>query len=132
MRVKQKSSVSLLVVSPFVGALMVTTAHAAPEVCNGRTARIAANAGDYQTLCDCKQVTPSFLERLQRRSDFESTLAVTGQQCPGLAALLTDFSTASIGAVVARGGEDSDNDQVNGASSTPGGETGSGDNGGGG
>ena len=79
MRIKLKSTVSALVASPFIGAIFVTSSFAAADVCNARTARIAANAGDYQTLCDCTHVTPSFLKRLQTRSDFESTLAFTGE-----------------------------------------------------
>lgn len=84
------------VVAPFLGVAAASAAMAEPQVCNANTARIAANDGDYASLCGCSQVTPSFLSHLQQRSDFGSVLANTSQQCPGLANLLSDLPTGSI------------------------------------
>lgn len=106
-----KQKLGALTAVPFMGILMVGSAAAAPETCNWKTARDYANAGDYAALCDCAQVTPSFLERLQSRSDFETTLTVTGAQCPGLAALLTDLPTASISNAASTLGEDRSSDR---------------------
>lgn len=105
-----KRTLGALVAAPVFGLLLTSSVAAAPEVCNGRTARALANAGDYTGLCDCAQVTPSFLRQLQRRSDFETTLSVTSAQCPALATLLTDLPTASISAATTSRGEDRNSD----------------------
>ena len=100
------------VAAPIFGVLAAGSAAAAPEVCNWKTARDAANSGDYTTMCDCTHVTPSFLQRLQNRSDFSTTLQNTGAMCPGLASLLTDVPTASIGTAAGSSrGEDRGSDQ---------------------
>ncbi|KUJ82048.1 hypothetical protein [Ruegeria profundi] len=105
-----KVRVPALIAAPFLTVIAAGTVAAAPEVCNWKTARDAANRGDYRALCECQQVTPSFLERLQTRSDFATTLQNTSAQCPGLSALLTDLPTASITASgnlgESRGGEE--------------------------
>ncbi|WP_217352140.1 hypothetical protein [Ruegeria sp. HKCCA5763] len=101
----KKQALGAVFVAPVLGLVMISSASAAPEVCTGKTARSLANAGDYAGLCDCVQVTPSFLERLQRRSDFETTLQVVGSQCPGLASLLTDLPTASLSGLSNNRGE---------------------------
>ncbi|WP_196223457.1 hypothetical protein, partial [Roseibium sp. RKSG952] len=96
MRKSTRAGMAALVAAPFLGLTAAGSAMAQPEVCDARTARIAANAGDYAAMCECTHVTPSFLKRLQKRSDFETTLLNTGQMCPGLAGLLSDLPTASI------------------------------------
>ncbi|WP_171233997.1 hypothetical protein [Ruegeria sp. HKCCA6837] len=101
----KKQALGAVFVAPVLGLVMIGSASAAPEVCTGKTARSLANAGDYAGLCDCVQVTPSFLERLQRRSDIETTLQVVGAQCPGLASLLTDLPTASLSGLSNNRGE---------------------------
>ena len=125
MRNLMSNKLSALVAAPFMGVFLAGSASAAPEVCNWRTARDLANAGDYTALCECAQVTPSFLERLQKRSDFETTLQVTGAQCPGLAELLTDLPTASTSTSFRGEDRDSDPSQPD----NPGGTGGGGDNG---
>jgi hypothetical protein len=121
-----KQKLGALAIAPFVGVFMVGSAAAAPETCNWKTARDLANAGDYAGLCDCAQVTPSFLERLQRRSDFETTLSVTGAQCPGLATLLTDLPTASVQVASNRGEDRSSNGPGNVGGGGPAGDGGPG------
>ncbi|WP_211198541.1 hypothetical protein, partial [Ruegeria haliotis] len=105
-----KQNLGAIVAVPFFGIVMISSAAADPGTCNWKTARNLANSGDYAALCDCAQVTPSFLERLQKRSDFETTLSVTSAQCPGLAALLTDLPTASLSNAADRRGEDRSSD----------------------
>ncbi|WP_209503681.1 MULTISPECIES: hypothetical protein [unclassified Ruegeria] len=100
----KNKSLGAVLTAPVFGIVVAGSAVAAPETCNWKTARNLANAGDYAGLCDCVQVTPSFLDRLQKRPDFETTLSIAGAQCPGLAALLTDLPTASLtGAAENRG-----------------------------
>ena len=106
-----KLGISVLVAAPFLSVVVAGGAQASTEVCNWKTARDAANRGDYTAMCDCTQVTPSFLKRLQTRSDFATTLRNTSAQCPGLAALLTDQPTASIGFASNRG-VDRSSDQI--------------------
>ncbi len=123
-----KKKLGALAIAPFVGVFMVESAAAAPETCNWKTARDLANAGDYAGLCDCAQVTPSFLERLQRRADFETTLSVTGAQCPGLATLLTDLPTASVQATSNQGEDRSSDSPGNVGGGGPAGDGGPGGN----
>lgn len=132
-----KQMLGAVIAVPVFGMVMIGSAAAAPETCNWKTARNLANAGDYAGLCDCVQVTPSFLNRLQKRSDFEATLSVTGAQCPGLAALLTDLPTASLSGSAENRGESRGSEPGGSgfadAGSAPGGESGGGgDTGGGG
>ncbi|MES0824119.1 hypothetical protein [Ruegeria sp. SCP11] len=115
-----KLGIPALVAAPLLTVMAASNAAAAPEVCNWKTARDAANRGDYQAMCDCQQVTPSFLERLQSRSDFATTLRNTSAQCPGLAALLTDQPTGSIGAS-GNAGENRGGEQSAGLGSNTGG-----------
>ncbi|MDA7965002.1 hypothetical protein [Ruegeria sp.] len=128
MRKLTKHGLGAVVAVPVMGLMAASSAAAASETCNWRTARDLANAGYYTALCDCTQVTPSFLERLQQRSDFETTLQVTGAQCPGLAALLTDLPTASIGET--NRGEDRSSDRAQADGPGNGGNDGPGDGGG--
>ena len=125
MRHIMSNKVGALVAAPFMGAFLAGSAAAAPEVCNWRTARDLANAGDYTALCECTQITPSFMERLQMRSDFETTLQVTVAQCPGLAELLIDLPSASISTAVRGEDRNSDPSQPD----SPAGPGGGGDNG---
>lgn len=125
-----KQMLGAVIAVPVFGMVMIGSAAAAPETCNWKTARNLANAGDYAGLCDCVQVTPSFLNRLQKRSDFEATLSVTGAQCPGLAALLTDLPTASLSGSAENRGESRGSEPGGSgfadAGSAPGGESGGG------
>ncbi len=121
-----KRTLGALVTAPMMGVLMTGGVAAASETCDRRTARDLMRAGDYAGLCDCTQVTPSFLQRLQRGSNFEAVLGVTGEQCPGLAALLTDFATSSVASAAVFRGEDrsSDGNEIGDAGGgAPGGET---------
>ncbi|WP_217354781.1 hypothetical protein [Ruegeria atlantica] len=124
-----KHKLGALAIAPFMGVLMAGSAAAASEVCNAKTARDAANSGDYAALCSCSQVTPSFLKQLQKRSDFETTLVNTGAMCPGLAALLTDLPTESISAS-APDGENRESEQFAGIDPDNGGGSGPGGGGG--
>ncbi len=85
-----------LVAAPFIGVMATGAAIAEPQTCTVNTARVAANEGDFDTLCGCSQVTRGFVSHLQKRSDFASILQNTSAQCPGLAQLLSDLPTASI------------------------------------
>lgn len=109
----KRERVTVWVAVPIIGLLTAGTALAQPEVCDARTARMAANAGDFATICACTHVTPSFLARLQNRSDFDRTLGFTAEQCPGLAALLSEIPTA---ALLASDSSDGRNEDVAGAS----------------
>ncbi|WP_170581734.1 hypothetical protein [Ruegeria arenilitoris] len=113
-----KSGMAAWVVAPFLGVAAASAAMAEPQVCNANTARIAANDGDYATLCGCSQVTPSFLSHLQQRADFGSVLANTSQQCPGLANLLSDLPTGSISNANSFDGRENDPSGFQPASST--------------
>lgn len=92
-----KRTVSLIAwaMLPILSLSTAHTAMAQEEICTRSTARQAANAGDYQTLCDCGVVTRGFLTVLQRRGDFGETLQNTSELCPALAGLLSDVPTAS-------------------------------------
>ncbi len=85
-----------LVAAPFIGVMATGAAIAEPQTCTVNTARVAANEGDFDTLCSCSQVTRGFVSHLQNRSDFASILQNTSAQCPGLTQLLSDLPTASI------------------------------------
>lgn len=102
-----KKTVSMIALAtlPFLSLSAAQTAIAQEQICSRSTAREAASAQDYQTLCDCGVVTRGFLNVLQQRSDFADTLQNTSALCPGLASLLSDLPTASTD-----GGSDYDND----------------------
>ncbi len=85
-----------LVAAPFIGVMATGAAIAEPQTCTVNTARVAANEGDFDTLCGCSHVTRGFVSHLQTRSDFASILQNTSAQCPGLTQLLSDLPTASI------------------------------------
>ncbi len=85
-----------LVAAPFIGVMATGAAIAEPQTCTVNTARVAANEGDFDTLCGCSHVTRGFVSHLQNRSDFASILQNTSAQCPGLTQLLSDLPTASI------------------------------------
>ncbi len=96
MLMSSKPALIAWIAAPTLGVMASGAALAQPQVCDAKTARIAANAADYGAMCACTHVTPSFLSHLQNRPDFETTLANTAGQCPGLAGLLSDIPTAAI------------------------------------
>ncbi len=114
MRRNTRVGMAALVAAPFIGLIATGAAMAESQVCTVNTARVAANNGDYDTLCECSQVTRGFVSYLQKRSDFDTILQNTSTQCLGLAELLTDLPTATISNTSF--GEDRSSDRSNSTS----------------
>ncbi|WP_052265244.1 hypothetical protein [Ruegeria sp. ANG-R] len=115
----KRVGLAAFVAAPFIGFMATGVAAAEPQICTVNTARLAANEGDFDTLCGCSHVTRGFVTHLQKRSDFDSILQNTASQCPGLTQLLTDLPTASIAST--NGGEDRSSDRPSQSSGTSGG-----------
>ncbi|SDZ32942.1 hypothetical protein SAMN05444004_110129 [Jannaschia faecimaris] len=71
-------------------------------------------------LCDIRELTPPFVERLQRRSDYDDLFIRMAEVCPEAALALGDIATAAIGRPAVNGAIDDDG---NVAGNSPGGST---------
>ncbi len=91
----------------------------AAGVCDVKTAR--QSGASSQVLCECDAVTSRMIRYVQRRADFDKIVARLGAECAPLAALLTDFPTASTGTSNQRSGDGHPDE--NRDTGTPGGES---------
>lgn len=85
---------------PFLASLVLFTplpiaAAETATVCDAKYARQSLRSDDLSAICDCQEVTVSFISRIQRDRKFGEVLDYTFASCPLLAGLLTDTATAS-------------------------------------